>query len=55
MMQGKAKVGIVAAGKPYTDVVEALFEMGLDDGELSRLGVSVYKVVGPAASHSQAP
>jgi TPP-dependent indolepyruvate ferredoxin oxidoreductase alpha subunit len=43
-MQGMAKVGIVAAGKPYTDVVEALLEIGLDDQKLSELGVSVYKV-----------
>lgn len=41
---GQVRLGIVAAGKPYADVVEALRELGLDDAEMKRLGVSLYKV-----------
>ena len=38
-----AKVGLVAAGKTYYDLREALDRMGLTEGELERLGVRVFK------------
>ncbi len=38
-----AKVGIVAAGKTYYDVREALERMGLGDAELARRGIRLFK------------
>ena len=38
-----AKIGLVAAGKTYYDLREALDRMGLDDIELERRGVRVWK------------
>ena len=38
------RLGIVAAGKSYGDVREALLLMGLDEAAASELGVSLYKV-----------
>lgn len=38
-----AKLGIVAAGKTYYDVREALDKMGLDDAALERRGIRVFK------------
>jgi len=38
-----AWLGIVAAGKTYYDVREALDRMGLDEAELERRGVRIYK------------
>ncbi|RIJ26846.1 indolepyruvate ferredoxin oxidoreductase family protein [Henriciella mobilis] len=39
-----AKLGIVASGKAYGDVVEALHALGIGDTEAKQLGISVYKV-----------
>ncbi|MEY4376789.1 MAG: hypothetical protein RJB26_1339 [Pseudomonadota bacterium] len=36
-------LGIVAAGKSWLDVVQALQELGLDAARLERMGVAVYK------------
>ena len=38
-----AKIGLVAAGKTYYDLREALDRMGLDDLELERRGVRIWK------------
>ena len=38
-----AKIGLVAAGKTYYDLREALDRMGLDDIELERRGVRIWK------------
>jgi indolepyruvate ferredoxin oxidoreductase len=38
------RVGIVAAGKAYTDVVQALRDLGLDGSALSALGVRLLQV-----------
>jgi len=40
----KLRFGIVAAGKAYLDVVEALSILGIDAREAERLGLGVYKV-----------
>ncbi len=49
-----AKVGLVAAGKTYYDLREALDRMGLTEDVLQRLGVRIYKptVVWPLESTS---
>ncbi|HWK68117.1 MAG TPA: indolepyruvate ferredoxin oxidoreductase family protein [Rhizobiaceae bacterium] len=39
-----ARLGIVTSGKSYTDVVDALELLGIDDARAERLGISVYKV-----------
>ncbi|WP_246849315.1 indolepyruvate ferredoxin oxidoreductase family protein [Rubellimicrobium arenae] len=39
-----ARFGIVASGKAYEDVHQALRELGLGDPELHRIGVRIYKV-----------
>ena len=39
-----ARIGIVTTGKSYLDVQRALLELGIDDAECHRLGVSLYKV-----------
>lgn len=41
------RIGIVTTGKSYLDVRQALDELGLDEIEAARLGVSVYKVAMP--------
>ena len=38
-----AKVGLIAAGKTYYDLREALDRMGLSEAELSRRGVRIFK------------
>ncbi|HKY19846.1 MAG TPA: indolepyruvate ferredoxin oxidoreductase family protein [Vicinamibacterales bacterium] len=37
------KLGIVSAGKAYLDLRQALDDLGLDEAECRRLGISVYK------------
>lgn len=39
-----AKIGFVAAGKNWLDLVHALKLLGLDEGECERLGITTYKV-----------
>ncbi|MHA7868542.1 MAG: indolepyruvate ferredoxin oxidoreductase family protein [Salipiger thiooxidans] len=45
-MWGKpgAKIGFVAAGKNWLDLVHALSLLGLDEAEAERLGITTYKV-----------
>ncbi|MGY6411938.1 MAG: indolepyruvate ferredoxin oxidoreductase family protein [Alkalilacustris sp.] len=45
-MWGKpgAKIGFVAAGKNWLDLVHALNLLGIDEGEAERLGITTYKV-----------
>ncbi|GIK85058.1 MAG: indolepyruvate ferredoxin oxidoreductase [Betaproteobacteria bacterium] len=38
------RLGIVAAGKSYLDVLQALDHLGIDAGEAARLGLRVFKV-----------
>ena len=40
---GPAKLGLVAAGKSYLDVRQALADLELDESDLVRLGVRLYK------------
>ena len=40
----QARLGIVAAGKTYFDLRQALYSLGLDDSELERLGIRILKV-----------
>jgi indolepyruvate ferredoxin oxidoreductase len=42
-----AKLGIVASGKSYRDVLEALEELGIDADVAARIGVRVFKVAMP--------
>jgi indolepyruvate ferredoxin oxidoreductase len=42
--QSGARVGIVTTGKSYLDVRRALMELGVDEKECERLGLSLYKV-----------
>ena len=39
-----AKLGIVASGKSYVDVLEALEELGIDEAMAAQVGLRVYKV-----------
>ena len=39
-----AKIGFVAAGKNWLDLVHALSLLGIDDAESERLGITAYKV-----------
>ncbi len=39
-----AKIGLVAAGKNWLDLVHALALLGLDEAEAARLGITTYKV-----------
>jgi len=45
-MHGKpgAKIGFVAAGKNWLDLLSALSALGIDEAEAERLGVTTYKV-----------
>ena len=38
------RIGIVAAGKTYLDVRESLRRLGLDDAELARRGIRIFKL-----------
>ena len=42
-MRSNAWLGIVSAGKSYFDVCEALQHLGLDEAELSRIGIRIMK------------
>ena len=42
-----ARLGIVASGKSYRDVLEALDELGIDPEQAARIGVRVFKVAMP--------
>lgn len=41
---GNRKLGIISAGKSWADVQEALRDLGLDEAEMARLGLAVFKV-----------
>lgn len=40
----RARLGIVAAGKSYLDVRQALEHLGIDEQEAARIGIRVYKL-----------
>ncbi|MCY1127873.1 indolepyruvate ferredoxin oxidoreductase family protein [Frigidibacter sp. RF13] len=42
--QAGAKIGFVAAGKNWLDLIHALDLLGIDAGEAERLGITTYKV-----------
>ena len=42
-----ARLGIIASGKSYLDVLEALEELGIDEAMAARIGVRVFKVAMP--------
>jgi indolepyruvate ferredoxin oxidoreductase len=42
-----ARLGIVASGKSYLDVLEALEELGLDEQQTASIGIRLYKVAMP--------
>ncbi|MGO4908657.1 indolepyruvate ferredoxin oxidoreductase family protein [Pseudorhodobacter sp. W20_MBD10_FR17] len=42
-----AKIGLVAAGKNWLDLVHALALLGIDEAECARLGITTYKVGQP--------
>lgn len=42
-----ARLGIVASGKAYRDVLEALEELGIDEAEAGRIGLRLFKVAMP--------
>ncbi len=44
MGKAGAKIGFVAAGKNWLDLVHALSLLGIDDAEATRLGITTYKV-----------
>lgn len=41
---GDARLGIVTTGKSYTDVRQALDDLGIDEGMAAGLGIALYKV-----------
>ena len=43
----KAKLGIIASGKSYLDVLEALEELGIDETMAADIGIRLYKVSMP--------
>lgn len=48
VVQGKNdRLGIVASGKSYMDVLEALEELGLDERHLNEIGIRLFKVSMP--------
>jgi len=47
------RYGIVATGKAWTDVRQALFELGLDDDQAAALGISVLKLDMPYPADAQ--
>ena len=42
-----ARLGIIASGKSYLDVVEALDELGIDEAYAAQLGIRLFKVAMP--------
>ncbi|MDC1310921.1 indolepyruvate ferredoxin oxidoreductase family protein [Burkholderiales bacterium] len=42
-----AKIGIVASGKSYMDVLEALDELGISESEVANVGIRLFKVTMP--------
>ncbi len=42
-----AKLGIVASGKSYMDVLEALDELGIDESNAGQVGIRLFKVAMP--------
>ncbi|MCG2585800.1 indolepyruvate ferredoxin oxidoreductase family protein [Massilia sp. TS11] len=42
-----AKLGIIASGKSYLDVLEALEELGIDEAMAAKVGLRVFKVAMP--------
>lgn len=42
-----AQLGIVASGKSYLDVLEALEQLGIDESEAEKIGIRLYKVSMP--------
>ncbi len=42
-----AKIGIVASGKSYMDVLEALDELGIAESEVANVGIRLFKVAMP--------
>ena len=42
-----ARLGVVASGKSYMDVLEALSELGIDEQEAARIGLRLFKVSMP--------
>ena len=40
----KARIGIVASGKAYEDVCQALIELGIGKREIGKIGITLYKV-----------
>ncbi len=43
----KSRLGIIASGKSYLDVVEALDELGIDEAAASEIGIRLFKVSMP--------
>jgi indolepyruvate ferredoxin oxidoreductase len=43
----KARLGIIASGKSYLDVLEALGELGINEAHAAEIGIRVYKVAMP--------
>ena len=43
----QARLGIVASGKSYLDVLEALEELGIDEGLAASIGIRLFKVAMP--------
>ena len=43
----KARFGIIASGKSYVDVVEALHELGIDETVAQQIGIRLFKVSMP--------
>jgi indolepyruvate ferredoxin oxidoreductase len=42
-----ARLGVVASGKSYVDVLEALSELGIDEAKAARIGLRLFKVSMP--------
>ena len=43
----RARLGIIASGKSWMDVLEALDELGIGEGEAAELGIRLFKVAMP--------